>query len=287
MHGYDPTLMHGNTPAFFPLYPMLLGAAHRSCRAPTWPARRRPLDRSSRWRCACSTGSRASGSARRWRRPAILYLAISPLAFIFSTVYAESLFLLLAVARSCCSSGAASCWRRRRRAGAAGRPVGIMLAPAFAYRISRERRPPARPAPSAAAGRCCCCPRPSSASCSTCGGAPATRSPRCTPRRAAGARRGVPAGADGADLHRARCCRRTSCATCAPRFVLLWLGLLVVLFRRGATGCRWSTGSSPPASSPCPSRPARCSRPAADGLMGFPLFWALAMLGRRETVTRR
>jgi hypothetical protein len=140
LHGYEPTLMHGNTPAFYPLYPLLLKAAHKAL----------PFLDLAYVGAGLSTLLFAVGMCLLYRltvellglplaRRATLYLAISPLAFIFSTVYAESLFLLLAVAtfllaehgrfvRACVVAALATLTR----------PVGIMLAPALAWMAWRR-----------------------------------------------------------------------------------------------------------------------------------------------------
>jgi hypothetical protein len=78
---------------------------------------------------------------RRLARTSVLYLAISPLAFVFAVPYSESLFLLLAVLSFLAADGG-----RRWGAGSAAalatlaRPVGIALAPALAWQIHRSRR---------------------------------------------------------------------------------------------------------------------------------------------------
>ena len=66
-------------------------------------------------------------------------------------------------------------------------------------------------------------------------------------------------------------------------FAVLWLGLLVALVRqRRQIPLEYAIFAS--ASCCCRSSPARCSRPGRLGMMGFPLFWSLAILGRREGV---
>jgi hypothetical protein len=135
-HGYDPTVGHGNSPAFFPLYPMLVRAAHAVIPAST-----------------ASVGVLVSTllllpalmllyrlTLERFDEPiahrTVLYLAISPLSFVFSAVYTESLALLLIVLTfflmergrvlAACSVGALA---------VLARPVGIALAPAIAWRV--------------------------------------------------------------------------------------------------------------------------------------------------------
>ena len=138
-HGYDPSLGHGNTAAFFPLYPMLWAPL-------TWlPG---PI---TMWATVLS--SLLFGAAlclfyrmteRRYDEPmarrAVLYLAVFPLTFVFSLPYAESLFLLCALAAF------AFTWHGRWWLGCGvgalavlARPVGIALLPALAWRRYRER----------------------------------------------------------------------------------------------------------------------------------------------------
>jgi hypothetical protein len=135
-YGYDPTLSHGNAPAFFPLYPFAIGAVHVIA----------PID----WELLgvlISTLLLLPAlmllyrlTYDRWgeaiARRTVLYLAISPMAFVFSAVYTESLALLVTVASfvmlerrriwAACAFGALA---------ALTRPVGILLAPAIAWRI--------------------------------------------------------------------------------------------------------------------------------------------------------
>ena len=94
-------------------------------------------------------------------RRTITYLAISPLSFVFSMVYTESLALLLIC-------GTFLLLERRRIVGACAvgalatlaRPVGIILAPAIALAGVRNHRPahhrPGRswPPPARPPGRC-------------------------------------------------------------------------------------------------------------------------------------
>ena len=96
VHGYDPTIGHGDNAAFLPLYPMLL----------------RGLRTIIPWvdlvwlGAAASTILMAVGMCLLYKltderfgraiaRRTVLFLSISPLAFVFSAVYAESLFLVL------------------------------------------------------------------------------------------------------------------------------------------------------------------------------------------------
>jgi hypothetical protein len=140
LHGYEPALAHGDGAAFYPLYPMLLKVFHKLL----------PFMDLSWLGATLSTVFFAIGLCLLYKltierlgqqvaRRAILYLAISPLAFVFSTVYAESLFLALAVA--------SFLYLERQRIVLAGvfgalatlaRPVGIMIAPAMAWHVWRE-----------------------------------------------------------------------------------------------------------------------------------------------------
>jgi hypothetical protein len=138
-HGYDPSIGHGNTAAFFPLYPILWAPF-------TWlpgPATvSGTLLSSGLFAAALCLLYRITerrfdeGMARR----TVLYLAIFPLTFVFSLPYAESLFLL-------CALGAfALTWHGRWWSGSAvgalavlARPTGIALFPALAWRRYRER----------------------------------------------------------------------------------------------------------------------------------------------------
>ncbi|MBI3473513.1 MAG: hypothetical protein HY013_19330 [Candidatus Solibacter usitatus] len=137
-HGYDPSIGHGNTAAFFPLYPSLW-----------WPLTALPGP-ATLWATALSSLLFAAGLCALYRitegrydehmaRRTVLYLAIFPLSFVFSLPYAESLFLL-------CALGAfALTWHGRWWWGCAvgalavlARPVGIALVPALAWRRYRE-----------------------------------------------------------------------------------------------------------------------------------------------------
>ena len=142
LQGYDPALFHGNTPAFLPLWPACLWIAHEVIWFIdiTWIG------------AALSTLLFAVGLCMLYRltddllgraiaRRSVLYLAISPLAFIFSAVYAESLFLVLAVGSFLLIERRHAVWSCAVGALAVlARPVGIMLAPALAFRIWKDGR---------------------------------------------------------------------------------------------------------------------------------------------------
>jgi mannosyltransferase PIG-V len=144
-HGYDPAIGHGNSAAFFPLYPLL------------W----RPLSilpgPMELWGSLLSTVLFGAALCLLYRitlgrydeamaRRTVLYLSIFPLAFVFSLPYAESLFLLLAL------GAFAFTWYGRQWEGAAvgalavlARPVGIALLPALAWRTYRRHGLRVRP----------------------------------------------------------------------------------------------------------------------------------------------
>jgi hypothetical protein len=286
LHGYEPALMHGDTAAFFPLYPVLLLVGHKLLP---------PVDLA--WVGAgLSTLLFAVGLCLLYRlselrlgqaiaRRTVLYLAISPLAFVFSAVYAESLFLALAV-------GAFVLLERRRVllacvAGALAvltRPVGIMLAPAFAWRVfvDCERRLdrrflrrawPVLLLPAAELGffgylwwR--------------------TGDPLAVPHAQA---RGWGRGAAFPPLllfdtlrdevlgaHQLR-------YTVHIAFTLLWLVLLVVLVRyRRLVPLEYTIFAAGVIALPFSAGTLLAA--GRYGMMGFPLFWGLAILGRREGV---
>ncbi|CAA9527263.1 MAG: hypothetical protein AVDCRST_MAG79-619, partial [uncultured Thermoleophilia bacterium] len=136
-HGYDPLLAHGNSAAFFPLYPLTVRGVHELV----------PVAGLAATGVAVSTLLFAGVCVLLWRltlvhydeptaRRTVVYLAVFPLAFVFSAVYTESLFLLLTLA----------CFlmlERGRVWAASGfgalailtRPVGLLLAPAIAWRV--------------------------------------------------------------------------------------------------------------------------------------------------------
>jgi hypothetical protein len=141
IHGYDPTIGHGDNAAFLPLYPMLLHGLRAIV----------PFVDLVWLGAAASTALMAVGMCLLYKltaerfgqaiaRRTVLFLSISPLAFVFSAVYAESLFLVLA-------TGAFLLAERRRFLGASAlgalgvltRPVGLALAPALVWMAWGER----------------------------------------------------------------------------------------------------------------------------------------------------
>jgi hypothetical protein len=137
--GYDPTLAHGNGAAFFPLYPSLIGAVEWM--APVGGIVAGVLLSTTLFLIAIPLLYRLT--ERRFgeaiARRSIWYIAFFPTAFAFSAVYTESLFLLTTVAAFALLEAG-----RIARASVAGmlatltRPTGIMLAPAFAFRLWKD-----------------------------------------------------------------------------------------------------------------------------------------------------
>jgi hypothetical protein len=139
-HGYDPSIAHGNVAAFFPLWPL---AWHTVAWSPIPVYLAGSLLSTAFFGAALcllyriTQGRFDEGMARR----TVLFIAIWPLSFVFSMPYSESLYLLLSLAAF------ALTWHGRWWSGSAAgalavlaRPVGIALIPAFAWRIYRERR---------------------------------------------------------------------------------------------------------------------------------------------------
>jgi hypothetical protein len=145
-HGYDPAVGHGNAAAFFPLFPLIWGVAERVLPGPD-----------TLLASLLSTALFGAALLLLWRitlgrfgeamaRRTVLYLAIFPLTFVFSLPYSESLFLLLSLAAF------AATWYGRWWLGAAAgalavltRPVGIALVPALAWRRWRTGARGVRP----------------------------------------------------------------------------------------------------------------------------------------------
>ena len=144
-HGYDAPW----TPAFFPLYPLLVAGAHwifhsylvagmlislcgAGCAAWALAAIARPL------------------LGERGARDAVLYFALFPTAFVFTSVYSDGVFLAFSTA-----AFLAATRRRPWLAAFAGffavetRSVGIALLPALVYLLwSREKSRRWHPLPS-------------------------------------------------------------------------------------------------------------------------------------------
>ena len=189
-YGYDPTIAHGNTPAFFPLYPLTVSAAEKVLPfsyAVTGVIVSNLLFLPALMVLYRLTRERfGDGVARR----TITYLSISPLSFVFSMVYTESLALLL-ICTTFLLLERRRIWARELRrgaglAGAAGRRR--CWRPRSRGRCSRTPgRQALVPAALAARCRCCWCRWRWSASRRTSGGAPARRTRRTPPRSAAGA----------------------------------------------------------------------------------------------------
>jgi hypothetical protein len=135
-YGYDPTIAHGNSPAFFPLYPLTVSAAEKILPfsyAVTGVIVSNLLFLPALMVLHRLTRDRfGDGVARR----TITYLAISPLSFVFSMIYTESLALLLICLTFLFLE-------QRRIWGACfvgtlaslARPVGVLLAPAIAWQV--------------------------------------------------------------------------------------------------------------------------------------------------------
>ncbi len=133
VNGYDPTLGHGDQAAFLPLYPMLLRGLRTVLPGVdlVWLGAGASTVLMGVGLCLLYELTRERFGQQIARRT-VLFLAISPLSFVFSAVYAESLFLVLAAG--------AFLLAERRRFGWASvlgglavvtRPVGVMLAPAL------------------------------------------------------------------------------------------------------------------------------------------------------------
>ncbi|MBJ7333373.1 MAG: hypothetical protein JHD05_01955 [Thermoleophilia bacterium] len=138
-YGYDPTVAHGNGVAFSPLYPMLMRYVHAYlsisyvaagvlistiCFFAALILLYRLVERRSGTRIA---------------RRVVWLTAFFPTAYLFSSVYTESVYLLLTVATF-------ALLERSRIVGASlvgvlavlTRPTGIMLVPSMAIRIWKD-----------------------------------------------------------------------------------------------------------------------------------------------------
>jgi hypothetical protein len=136
-HGYDPAIGHGNAAAFFPLYPLIwrvVGVLPGPMAL--WGSLTSTLLFAAAL-CLLYTVTEGRYGARIARRT-VLYLAIFPLTFVFSLPYAESLFLLLALAAFALTWHDRWWWGSVAAALAVlARPVGIALLPALAWRRYR------------------------------------------------------------------------------------------------------------------------------------------------------
>jgi len=139
-YGYDPTVAHGNGVAFSPLYPLMMRALARLADISYLLAG--VLISTACFLAALVLLHRlvARRSGERAARTVVWLTAFFPVAFVFSSAYTESLYLLLTVASF-------ALLEARRFAGAclAGvlavltRPTGIMLVPALVLRLWRDR----------------------------------------------------------------------------------------------------------------------------------------------------
>lgn len=139
-YGYDPTVAHGNGVAFSPLYPLLMRAVARLIDVSYLLAG--VLISTACFLAALVLLHRlvARRSGEREARTVVWLTAFFPVAFVFSSAYTESLYLLLTVASF-------ALLEARRFAGAclAGvlvvltRPTGIMLVPALLVRLWRDQ----------------------------------------------------------------------------------------------------------------------------------------------------
>ena len=185
VHGYDPhdrPRRQCRLPAALPAAPA--GAAHDHPVRRSGVARRCGSPRSS-WRSGMCLLYKLTDErlGRTIARRTVLFMSISPLAFVFSAVYAESLFLALVDGRlpACRAAPLPGCLgaRRARRADPPGRNgarTGARVDGVGRARGTLAARRPGRPA----------LPWPRASSRSTCGGRPETRWRRRTRRRAAG-----------------------------------------------------------------------------------------------------
>ena len=247
VHGYDPTIGHGDNAAFLPLYPMVLRGLRTL--APfvdlVWLG------------AAASTALMAVGMCLLYKltderfgrtiaRRTVLFLSISPLAFVFSAVYAESLFLVLATGTFLLAERKRFFWASVLGAlGVLTRPVGLALAPALIWMAWGEREGRWR---RVAAGRAAAGGRGALHGLPVVGDG---RSPRADP--CAGARLGTQPGPAAARhlerLHRARA-RSPRAPVSRPHLLRDRLdGHARRSSGSAATRCRSPTSSSPPAAS--------------------------------------
>ena len=158
-YGYDPTIAHGNSPAFFPLYPLTVSVVEKVLPfsyAVTGVIVSNLLFLPALMVLYRLTRERfGDGVARR----TITYLAISPLSFVFSMIYTESLALLLI-----CTTFLLLEQRRIWAASFAGALAALAAAgrrrcwrPRSRGRCSRTAAASSRSGCSGSSCRCCCC----------------------------------------------------------------------------------------------------------------------------------
>ena len=140
-HGYT---WPSSTPAFFPLYPLLVAGGRARPRRPRRPRGRPRLARRRRGRLRAALPAHGSKLGEDEARRTVLFLAVAPTSLFFGAVYSESLFLLLAVAAFLLAERGRF-WGAGASAGLAllTRSAGIALLPALvvlAWRRPHRRR---------------------------------------------------------------------------------------------------------------------------------------------------
>ena len=138
-YGYDPTVAHGNGVAFSPLYPMLMRYVHAYLSISYLVAG--VLISTTCFFAALVLLYRLveKRSGTRIARRVVWLTAFFPTAYLFSSVYTESVYLLLTVATFVLLE-------RSRIVGASlvgvfavlTRPTGIMLVPSMAIRVWKD-----------------------------------------------------------------------------------------------------------------------------------------------------
>ena len=138
-YGYDPTVAHGNGVAFSPLYPMLVRGTASLLGSSLVLAG--VLVSTAAFIPAIVLLHRliARRSGERVARTAVWLTAFFPVAYLFSSVYTESIFLLTTVlAFVLLERGSALGASFVGSLAVLARPTGILLAPSFALRIWRD-----------------------------------------------------------------------------------------------------------------------------------------------------
>ena len=138
-YGYDPTVAHGNSVAFSPLFPLLDRLVHNWLSIGYIAAGIVISTTFFLVAIVLLHGLIARRSSERIARTAVWLTAFFPMAYLFSSVYTESTYLLLTVATFVLLE-------RGLLLAASGvgalavmtRPTGIMLAPAMLLRIWRD-----------------------------------------------------------------------------------------------------------------------------------------------------